>query len=155
MFDYNSLTTQEKIRLQNAKIRLYEETALSETPDFDKIEESYEELEALGYMATMPKLDVQKSFARFKKECLNPGLCEVWTEEPKVRKITPKTVRVLAVAAVLFIVMCMAVFANNTVDLDIWQLLNGQENYVYDDNIQDIYNDTCQKVDFVGFYPGL
>ncbi len=157
MFDYNSLTAQEKLRFQNAKIQLYEETILSETPDFNKIDACYKELEALGYMETVPRLDVQKSFARFKKECLNPGLCEDWREEqPAVqRRLSPKTVRVLVVAAVLFVIMCMAVFANNTVELDIWQMLNGESPtaYVYDENIKDLCDDVyVYPAEFAGVY---
>ena len=160
MFDYNSLTAQEKLRFQNAKIQLYEETILRETPDFNKIDTCYKELEALGYMETIPRLDVQKSFARFEKECLNPSLCEDWQEEQSTvqRRLSPKTVQVLIAAAVLFVIMCMAVFANNTVELDIWQVLNNEKStsYIYDEDIRDLCDDVhVYPAEIAGVYLDL
>lgn len=139
MFDYNRLTTQQKIEFQKTKTELYQEAFLNSTPNMQKIDNCFSALEKLGYMDDIPELDLHKSLSKFKKNCLSQSVPEPQAPQ-RSKRISKNMVRIILAAAILFVIICMAVFARNTTPLDVWGLLGDKETYVYDEDVEVLHS---------------
>lgn len=133
MFDYDKLTVQEKILFQRTKSELYSEAFLSDNPDMQKIDACFSTLSGLGYMESLPEPRLDGNFYALKDSGNE--------KHPHRRKYNVKVLARVAVAvAVILTLVCTVVAAQSSVRLDIWAVLGDANYYVYDENIDELYN---------------
>lgn len=144
MFNYDELTLQEKILFQRTKSELYQESFLNDKPDMQKIDACFSVLNQFGYMDSLPEPNVSETFYSFRDNVLLKDSNTKKHSALKKRRLRRMAKVAVAFAAVLAII-CTLVAAQDSVQLDIWTVLGNPTDYIYDENIDKLYNPDAES----------
>lgn len=139
MFDYDKLTTEEKILFQRVKSELYQESFFSDNPDMQKINACFSVLERLGYMDSLPEPMLYENLCKIQEKCRLED--EAPANAPKQkRRGMKRSARVALAVAALLAVLCAVAYAASTVRIDVWSLIGDKDQYIYNEDIETLYD---------------
>lgn len=138
MFDYDKLTTQQKILFQQTKSKLYEESFVSNAPDMREINDCFSVLDGLGYMDNLPEPEFYGNLCALKSKCGEYDSAQ--RKKADRRKLNKKAAVRIAVAAALAAIIAVTVCADSSIKINIWSLLGDRTRYIYDENIEPYYD---------------